>query len=341
MADVDPNPAPIAVLTAGAVPAGLAATGWGPLAVQACRSLDEAAAALAGRRVDALLLAPAPPEAAALEHWPAWPQAVLDAAVVVVLPGAELAVDPAADPPVDPAVDPAADPAAEPAAEPATASTSAPALARRLVERGAQDVLPASAADADSLARALHLAVQRRRLARAALQAQAIDLATGLPNAAQLREYMVHLLALREREPAPMVLLALRVEGYAQAAARLGGEAGNVLRRKVAVRLRAALRASDVVAAIGPEMFGVLLGHLEAKGDGERVAAKLVRALQQPIVVAGRPCAVAASVGLAIYPDHGKDAAALLRRAAAQAGGGTTTAAAPGVARAAANDEPS
>ncbi|HRY90663.1 MAG TPA: GGDEF domain-containing protein [Rubrivivax sp.] len=319
MADVDPNPAPIAVLTAGAVPAGLAATGWGPLAVQACRSLDEAAAALAGRRVDALLLAPAPPEAAALEHWPAWPQAVLDAAVVVVLPGAELAVDPAADPPVDPAVDPAADPAAEPAAEPATASTSAPALARRLVERGAQDVLPASAADADSLARALHLAVQRRRLARAALQAQAIDLATGLPNAAQLREYMVHLLALREREPAPMAVLVLRIEGLATTEAALGPEAANVLRRKAAVRLRAGLRASDVVAALGPDSFGVLLAYLDAPADAARVADKLVQSLRQPLRVAGHDQALAVSVGVAAYPQQGRDAGQLLHVALAAA----------------------
>ena len=81
-----------------------------------------------------------------------------------------------------------------------------------------------------------------------------------------------------------------------------------------------ALRAADVVAAIGPETFGVLLGHVEAQGDGERVAAKLVRALQQPIVVAGQPCTVAVSIGMAILPDQGKDPATLLRRALAQAG---------------------
>lgn len=300
MADADPNPAPIAVLTAGAVPAGLAAIGWGQLAVQACRSLDEAAAALAGQRFDALLLAPAATEAAALEHWPAWPQAVLDAAVVVVLPGTEPAVDPAADLPVDPAADPAA------------ASTSAPALARRLVERGAQDVLPASAADADSLARALHLAVQRRRLARAALQAQAIDLATGLPNAAQLREYMVHLLALREREPAPMAVLVLRIEGLATTEAALGPEAANVLRRKAAVRLRAGLRASDVVAALGPDTFGVLLAYLDAPADAARVADKLVQSLRQPLRVAGHDRALAVSVGVAVYPQQGRDAGQLL-----------------------------
>jgi diguanylate cyclase (GGDEF)-like protein len=158
-----------------------------------------------------------------------------------------------------------------------------------------------------------------KRHERAARNAYATDLATGLPHEAQLLEHMTQLLALRERVPAPMVLLVLRIDGYAAVAARLGHESANVLRRKVAVRLRGGLRAGDVVAAIGPDAFGVLLGHLEAAADGERVAGKLVRTLQQPLLVAGQPCAVAAAVGMALYPAHGKDAQTLLRRASAQA----------------------
>lgn len=175
-------------------------------------------------------------------------------------------------------------------------------------------------ADSAALVRAIRHAVERKRVERSARTAYATDLATGLPHQQQLLEHMTQLIALREREPAAMVLLVLRVEGFAQAAARLGGEAANILRRKVAVRLRGKLRASDVVAAIGPDAFGVLLGHLENAADGERVAAKLVRALQQPVPVAGQPCLVGAAVGLALYPEHGKDAAVLLQRASAQAG---------------------
>jgi diguanylate cyclase (GGDEF)-like protein len=171
-----------------------------------------------------------------------------------------------------------------------------------------------------ALPRAVRHAVLRKRVERAAHTAYATDLATGLPHQAQLLEHMNQLLALRERDPAPMVLLVLRVEGYAGAAARLGGEAANVLRRKVAVRLRSGLRASDVVAAIGPDAFGVLLGHLEVLSDGERVAAKLVHGLQQPLAVAGQLCQVAVAVGMSLYPTHGKDAETLLRRASAQAG---------------------
>ncbi len=190
---------------------------------------------------------------------------------------------------------------------------------QQLLSAGVEAI--ADAADLASLPRTIRHAVQRKRVERSARTAYATDLATGLPHQAQLLEHMTQLLALREREPAPMVLLVLRVEGYARAAARLGDEAGNILRRKVAVRIRSGLRASDVVAAIGPDAFGVLLGHVEAQADGERVAAKLVRALQQqPISVSGQAFTVAAAVGLALYPEHGKDAHSLLQRASAQAG---------------------
>lgn len=171
-----------------------------------------------------------------------------------------------------------------------------------------------------ALVRALRHAVVRKQVERGARNAYATDLATGLPHQAQLLEHMAQLLALREREPAPMVLLVLRVEGFARAAEKLGVEAGNILRRKVAVKLRGALRSGDVVAAISADSFGILLGHLEALTDGERVATKLVKALQAPIPVAGQPCSVSASVGLALYPQHGKQAQQLLQRASAQAG---------------------
>ncbi len=185
-----------------------------------------------------------------------------------------------------------------------------------LLGLGVEDVL---AADDPGLPRAIRHAVLRKRHERNARNAYATDLATGLPHQVQLLEHMTQLLALRERVPAPMVLLVLRIDGYTAVAARLGAEAANVLRRKVAVRLRGGLRAGDVVAALGPDTFAVLLGHLEALADGERVAAKLVRSLQQPLVVAGQPCAVSAAVGMALYPAHGKDAESLLRRATAQA----------------------
>lgn len=198
------------------------------------------------------------------------------------------------------------------------APAAPPDLEDALLLQGVQALVEPG--DAAALARAVRHAVARKRAERAARHAYATDLATGLPHQAQLVEHMTQLLALREREPAPMVLLVLRVQGRIGSAEVLAGEGVNILRRKVAVRLRSLLRASDVVAAIGTDAFGVLLGRLEAAADGSAVAAKLVRHLQKPLVVAGQPCSVGVSVGLAQYPEHGRDADSLLRRASAQAG---------------------
>lgn len=194
------------------------------------------------------------------------------------------------------------------------------AEALMLLQSGVQEVLPEEEIEPQRLARLLRHAVERKRLEAATRRAYATDLSTGLPHHPQLLEHMNHLLALREREPAPMALIALRVAGLAQTESLLGAEAANVLRRKAAVRLRSALRASDVVASIGPDTFAVLLAWIDSPRDGERVAAKLSQALARPFSVAGREQGLGVSVGLASYPEHGKDADALLRRAQGQAG---------------------
>ncbi len=276
---------PIQLLFLGLAEPDLSTSAYGPFVLHPVTSAQDLASALDRQHYDAIVLAEPRPDA--LAQWLVWPgmsRAVLDAAVLVLAP------------------------------EPARAD------AVKLLQIGVQDVLPLREAIAETLARAVRLAVERKRLERAARKAYATDLATGLPNHAQLMEHMSHLLALREREPAAMALLALRIEGLSATEARLGIEAANVLRRKVAVRLRSGLRASDVVASVGADSFVVLLAWIDDAANADRVVAKLAQSLQRPFTVAGQDVAVAVCVGVAQYPQHGKEAEALLRRALAQAG---------------------
>lgn len=249
-----------------------------------CATLGEASARLADTVFDAVLIVQAD-AAASLATWPALSQACLDAAVLLVT------------------------------------DAPTPGLAADLLGRGVQAVLATADANPGALQRAIHQAVLRKRIEREARKAYATDLATGLPNQAQLLEHMNHLLALRERAPGPMAVLVLRVEGLASAEAALGPAAAGALRRKLAVRLRASLRASDVVASIGSDAFAALLAWIDAPAAAERVGAKLVRALQRPLRVVDRELAVVASVGIAHYPEQGKDAQTLLRLAFAGAAG--------------------
>jgi diguanylate cyclase (GGDEF)-like protein len=184
---------------------------------------------------------------------------------------------------------------------------------------GVQDVLTAKACTQASLGQRMLAAIERHRLTQelraASVSAYATDLDTGLPHEQQLMEHMSQLMALRERQPSPMALLVLRIEGLATTQARWGADAAHALRRKVAVRLRAGVRASDVVAFLGDDSFSVLLSTMLAPGDAVQVGAKLTAALHAPFKISGTDVAISAALGIAQYPQDGSHAQALLQRA--------------------------
>jgi diguanylate cyclase len=278
-------------------PSGLEALGppLGPFEWRGHADLDALATSTLIQMPDAVLVAA--PQIAAMAAWPALAPVALRSALLLMVPPDELAG------------------------------------ALPLLRSGVQDVLPVpdpTRPDAHKLARALRFAVERKRLDIATRKAFASDLATGLPNHPQLLEHMSHLLALREREPAPMALIVLKLQGPAATESRLGTEAANVLRRKAAVRLRSALRASDVVASIATDTFGVLLAWIDSAEDGQRVATKLAGLLSQPLPAAGRMQPLAVTVGLASYPEHGTGAEELMFRAMTQASAMTTDGATAG-----------
>lgn len=270
---------PFQILCVSSQPPELWGSAFGPFVIHPCATLAEVADQLRAQRHDAALLDLRDPSL--LLGWPALSHAVLETAVVVQTPEPDVP------------------------------------LATQLLQAGVQDVMPPS--DTATIGRVLRLAIERKRLEQAARKAYATDLSTGLPNHMQLLEHMTHLVALRAREPAPMALIVLRIEGLAAMAEILGAESTNVLRRKVAVRLRSGLRASDVVASLGSDTFAVLLAWIDSADDAQRVMSKLATSLTQPFSVSGRECSVKVAAGLAQYPGHGQDADALLRRALGQA----------------------
>jgi diguanylate cyclase (GGDEF)-like protein len=269
-----------------ATPPDLSTSPYGPFVLQSCDSLEALGQQLREESHDALLLEAGgqwPVER--LLQWSGWAQAALDCAIVVVAP--------------------------EPHPQSAT----------RLILRGAQDVVPLRDANASTVARVLRLAIERKRLEVSARRALSTDLATGLPNLAQLQDHINQLLALREREPAPMALLVLRIDDMLSAEKELGQESANVLRRQLAERLRAGLRASDVVASIGGDAFAVLLAWIDAPEDGEQVADKMALAAQRPFKVAGRELTLSVGLGVSQFPAQGRQADELLRLALDRASG--------------------
>jgi predicted signal transduction protein with EAL and GGDEF domain len=81
------------------------------------------------------------------------------------------------------------------------------------------------------------------------------------------------------------------------------------------LRLAASLRHSDTVARLGGDEFAVLPAGGTDLNGGSQAAKKILTALEQPFLVDGRTIDVGASIGIALYPEHGDEAATLMRHA--------------------------
>jgi len=94
-----------------------------------------------------------------------------------------------------------------------------------------------------------------------------------------------------------------------------GHHFGDMLLKQVAFRLRNQLREGDTVARLGGDEFAIVLAEVTDANVAARIARNVLNALEQPFVVEEQVLEVGASIGITLYPTHGRDARTLLRRA--------------------------
>lgn|GEM_PF-6342571 len=154
--------------------------------------------------------------------------------------------------------------------------------------------------------------------AEAALGRQAThDPLTGLPNRRLLLEALIaalHALG-RGHRTGTVALMFIDLDQFKLVNDVLGHDAGDELLKTASARLRNAVRAHDIVARFGGDEFVVLLQHVSDRGELHDVAQRILNALQVPIVVAGTPATVGASVGIATASGPDDDPDALVRNA--------------------------
>ena len=141
------------------------------------------------------------------------------------------------------------------------------------------------------------------------------DALTDLPNRALFDDRMSVALAAARRDDSQFALLFIDLDRFKPINDRLGHAAGDRVLKDVAERIRRNIRESDTAARIGGDEFVVLLRSIESRDDAARVAQKVREAIDQPFELEACSLTVSASIGLAIYPVDGLDAAALSRHA--------------------------
>ena len=140
------------------------------------------------------------------------------------------------------------------------------------------------------------------------------DTLTGLPNRNMLYDRLLNTIRINTDADKPFALLLMDLDQFKEINDTLGHHRGDLLLQQVGLRLQAALRPSDTVARLGGDEFAVML-PLSGSGDAELVAQKVMTALEPPFMIEGLPVAVEASIGIAIYPDHGANPDSLMQRA--------------------------
>ena len=154
------------------------------------------------------------------------------------------------------------------------------------------------------------------------------DPLTNLPNRLSLHELLSLELAHARRSKGSIAVLFVDLDDFKQVNDKLGHAAGDELLCATAARLRVNLRETDTIARLGGDEFAIVLPGAHNARDGELVAAKLLNALEEPVLFEGKEMRVRASIGMAMFPEDGLESELLLRRAdeamyrAKQQGGG-------------------
>jgi len=123
-----------------------------------------------------------------------------------------------------------------------------------------------------------------------------------------------------------VALLYLDLDQFKRINDTLGHTVGDVLLQRLADVLRSHVRNDDTVgregaddsaevSRLGGDEFTVLLSEIASSKEAGEVARRVLRSIEEPVVVAGREISTTASIGIALYPDDGSTAEGLLKNA--------------------------
>lgn len=186
---------------------------------------------------------------------------------------------------------------------------------REAIRAGAADYLIKGQIDHQLLERTLRYAIERKRTEQHLSRLAHYDPLTDIPNRILFRDRLEHAIHLAERDNASFTLMFVDLNGFKQVNDNFGHDAGDAIIRICAERLSACLRRSDSVARMGGDEFTLLLQHIAVNTDVAHLAEKVIRAVEQPADINGHEVVVGCSLGIAIYPQAGRDADTLLKHA--------------------------
>ncbi|MDP1593674.1 MAG: diguanylate cyclase [Gallionella sp.] len=164
---------------------------------------------------------------------------------------------------------------------------------------------------ADTLAVVIERKISEEKLQKMAHN----DPLTGLPNRSLFHDRLEQGLAMTQRHQQQLAVMFMDLDHFKEINDIYGHDIGDLLLRETANRLLGCVRKSDTVARMGGDEFTIILTESNSPENAEHVAKNILNALLQPFELNGTRCNVGCSIGIALYPKHGRDSETLLKNA--------------------------
>lgn len=141
------------------------------------------------------------------------------------------------------------------------------------------------------------------------------DSLTGLPNRHLLSDRFLIEKSQADRFGHKVAAFFIDVSRFKDINDVYGHEAGDVVLKEVADRLKRIMRGSDSIVRWGGDEFVIFADHLNKAEDIVSVAVKITSITEEPVVISGTSINIALDVGISVYPDDGTEVDELLRKA--------------------------
>ncbi|GAB4214148.1 MAG: hypothetical protein Fur007_09770 [Rhodoferax sp.] len=155
-----------------------------------------------------------------------------------------------------------------------------------------------------------------QRRADALLQHQAYhDVLTLLPNRALFKDQLELALIQARKSQGKLAVLLIDLDRFKLINEAKGHDVGDEVLRHVAARLQSCLRAPETLSRLGDDEFTILLPELQSPEVATDMARACLNALHTPFLIEAESLRITASMGIALYPQHGQSAHELLKSA--------------------------
>ena len=164
--------------------------------------------------------------------------------------------------------------------------------------------------------RAIYRNISERKAAEVKIHQLAYyDKLTGLPNRALLQDRLMHAIADAKRFSHHLGLMFIDLDHFKKVNDTLGHSVGDLLLIEAARRLSKALRENDTAARLGGDEFVVVLSGFTSLTNVPHISQKILNSLAAPYLIEGHELVLSGSLGIALYPQDGKNAEVLMRNA--------------------------